>query len=190
MIEIGSKYNRLTVINISQHRPRSVKENYYTCLCDCGNLCNVLGSRINNGETKSCGCYRKEIAKEKAKGQKDKPNIKNRKKPYMWLYNVLKKSAIKRFGVCQITYDDYVSLIKNTKCHYCGTVVILPQPHKTQDGPENYSLDRKDNSRGYELDNVVVSCFPCNESKSNLYTYDEWKIMTEALQRHRAKKHD
>lgn len=37
------------------------------------------------------------------------------------------------------------------------------------------NLDRKDNSRGYDIDNVVVCCGRCNYAKGSHFTHDEWK---------------
>lgn len=49
----GKKFNRLLVISESHKR----KEGYYwECLCDCGNHTVVLGQKLRNGHTKSCGC--------------------------------------------------------------------------------------------------------------------------------------
>ena len=35
----------------------------WECLCDCGNIVNVAGSALKNGNTKSCGCYKREMDK-------------------------------------------------------------------------------------------------------------------------------
>ena len=35
----------------------------WECLCDCGNIVNVVGSALKSGNTKSCGCYRREMDK-------------------------------------------------------------------------------------------------------------------------------
>ena len=53
---IGQRFGRLTVI-----------ENLYSqgkkkCLCDCGNIIDVVTTNLTNGNTKSCGCYQKEQA--------------------------------------------------------------------------------------------------------------------------------
>lgn len=50
---IGQKFNMLTVMSF-HHKQGTNK--YYLCKCDCGNETVVRGSRITNGETKSCGC--------------------------------------------------------------------------------------------------------------------------------------
>jgi hypothetical protein len=36
---------------------------YWNCLCDCGNMVVVMGSKLRNGHTKSCGCSRNESLK-------------------------------------------------------------------------------------------------------------------------------
>lgn len=33
----------------------------YRCKCDCGNEIEVIGQNLKNGNTKSCGCYRKQV---------------------------------------------------------------------------------------------------------------------------------
>lgn len=43
------------------------------CKCDCGNLCEINGGRLRSGNTKSCGCLRREVPASKFKdisGQK------------------------------------------------------------------------------------------------------------------------
>lgn len=34
----------------------------WECVCDCGNKCTVRGTCLKRGETKSCGCWRKEAS--------------------------------------------------------------------------------------------------------------------------------
>ena len=56
----GMKFGRLTVIaqdgNIGRNRA-------WECLCECGNIKRVLGRNLNSGDTKSCGCLRRETYK-------------------------------------------------------------------------------------------------------------------------------
>ena len=49
----GQKFGRLTLIEKLKHG--------WLCICDCGKETKVLGYRLRNGSTKSCGCLRKEI---------------------------------------------------------------------------------------------------------------------------------
>lgn len=54
----GQKFGRLTVIK----REQNDKTNHtrWKCQCNCGNIIVVSGSSLRTGETKSCGCLRKE----------------------------------------------------------------------------------------------------------------------------------
>jgi hypothetical protein len=60
----GEKYGRLFVVNRDKtinKRPR------WKCLCDCGTEKIVDGAELRKNSTQSCGCLKKEMAKEKAK---------------------------------------------------------------------------------------------------------------------------
>lgn len=62
-----------------------------------------------------------------------------------------------------ITLEEFTEL--NTKlCHYCNN-----QLPRTRSG-----LDRKDNTKGYTIDNVVPCCTFCNHLKSDCFTYNEF----------------
>ncbi|MFC1900539.1 HNH endonuclease [Chloroflexota bacterium] len=66
-------------------------------------------------------------------------------------------------------------------CHYCG----LPEDKFRQiwGGPfyggfkrgNVLEIDRIVNSFGYEIDNCVLACAICNMSKSDKFSYDEFK---------------
>lgn len=64
--ETGHKYGKLTVLERDFTKKNSNKITYQLCKCDCGNNTIVRGSKLRNGETKSCGCLRKEKAKNNA----------------------------------------------------------------------------------------------------------------------------
>lgn len=53
------RFGRLVVIR----RNGKNKHNHviWLCLCDCGTEINVISDRLRNGNTKSCGCFRREI---------------------------------------------------------------------------------------------------------------------------------
>lgn len=58
--EVGNIYGYLTVIE----RTENTKEGKacWLCKCRCGKLVVVLGKHLRSGNTKSCGCYQKEMA--------------------------------------------------------------------------------------------------------------------------------
>lgn len=58
----GQKYGKLTVIKRSLPRRTSGghSKTMWLCECGCGNFTEVSTISLRNGNTKSCGCYRKE----------------------------------------------------------------------------------------------------------------------------------
>lgn len=57
---VGKKFNRLTVIKKLDRRTHG--KVWWLCRCDCGKEIELSTSRIVNGHTKSCGCFRVETA--------------------------------------------------------------------------------------------------------------------------------
>lgn len=55
---IGHKYGRLTVI---AEAGRKYSKVLWECVCDCGDTTYLTGNSLRRGNTKSCGCYRKEF---------------------------------------------------------------------------------------------------------------------------------
>lgn len=58
---IGDKYGRLTVVEFDRLQNRKT---YWKCTCDCGLTVIATGNNLRSGNTKSCGCLRKDTAKE------------------------------------------------------------------------------------------------------------------------------
>lgn len=54
----GQKFGRLTVIEKNGHKGEKIA---WLCKCDCGNYVTVTGTGLKSGNTKSCGCLKKEI---------------------------------------------------------------------------------------------------------------------------------
>jgi len=54
----GQKFGRLTVLE-DVGRAKS-KQVIWKCLCDCGNIVDVISGHLQSGITKSCGCLHKE----------------------------------------------------------------------------------------------------------------------------------
>lgn len=53
---IGRRFGRLVAIRLLPNPPAR-----WLCLCDCGNEHDVAATMLKNGNTKSCGCLRREI---------------------------------------------------------------------------------------------------------------------------------
>jgi ribosomal protein S27E len=63
----GRRFGRLLVIEVSERPEKSNNGTFWRCLCDCGNETIVLANSLKNGNTQSCGCYLKEVLKNKRK---------------------------------------------------------------------------------------------------------------------------
>lgn len=59
----NQKFGRLRALNYEYSKH---KKHYWKCECDCGNNVIVCASQLSSGKTKSCGCLRKEVAKQTA----------------------------------------------------------------------------------------------------------------------------
>lgn len=57
----GQRFGRLTVIRRGENK---CGHPAWICQCDCGNVTHILGDSLRNGNTKSCGCFRKEVTSE------------------------------------------------------------------------------------------------------------------------------
>lgn len=55
---VGQRFGALEVIEFT--RRNDSNKLMYRCKCDCGNEIEVIGQHLKNGNTKSCGCYRKQ----------------------------------------------------------------------------------------------------------------------------------
>ena len=59
----GKRFGRLIAERISGKKNGAY---VWECSCDCGNLTHVIGSKLTNGHTRSCGCIRKEEVKRRS----------------------------------------------------------------------------------------------------------------------------
>lgn len=59
----NSKFNRWTILNEeeSYKQPNGKLCRMFKCKCDCGNIRIIRWASIKNNQSKSCGCYMKEV---------------------------------------------------------------------------------------------------------------------------------
>lgn len=57
----GVKFGMLTAIKFDRTQSG---QTYWECSCECGEACSVNLSKLRNGQTKSCGCFRRKISAE------------------------------------------------------------------------------------------------------------------------------
>lgn len=82
------------------------------------------------------------------------------------------------FNIEDHEFDEWLNA-QEKQCVYCG--IHEKELQCKQDKKQRrLTVDRKNNSIGYCLDNICLACFRCNNSKSNFFSYEEW--MTVAKQ--------
>lgn len=139
----GMKFNKLTVQSKSDFKKHS--NIYWNCICDCGNFHLIDSHSLKSGHTKSCGCFKKEMA-----GIQRKTHGHSKTKIYMlWgkmIERCTKKNSkdYKYYGARGITVcDEWMdfNVFLNDMGHPC----------------RGMSLDRKDNNQGYSKENCKWS---------------------------------
>lgn len=149
----GQKFGRLTVIERAGSTKHGAAK--WMCECDCGNKKAVIGDELRKGNTTSCGCYAKEVAKEtathfiagknKTHGITMSPIYREWTSMKQRCYNTKNKS-FKNYGgrnikVCDRWVNSFDAFYKD--------VSKLPNF-----GNHGYSLNRIDNNGDYEPNNV------------------------------------
>lgn len=108
--------------------------------------------------------------------------------PYHWLFNALYHHCKRDEKKLSLTFEEFLTFITVTQCHYCGSKIHWPSCSRYRD--ENgkllrhrsaFQLDRKDNDREYSLSNCVVCCSRCNSIKGETLTYDEMLMLRDGL---------
>ena len=94
-------------------------------------------------------------------------------------YKLLKRTAANQNREMTISFSEFVA-IRALPCNYCGV---------TELSSTGYGLDRKDNSVGYILSNVVPCCRVCNVAKNN-QTFEEFAAWIQRLINYRGNKMD
>lgn len=152
---LGDKYNRLTVIEFD--RLEKNKGAFWKCRCDCGTIKVVNSHDLRSGNTKSCGCYFKEIAGKSTTTHGHATNYKVSGSYKSWRSmksrcNNPKNNHYYNYGARGITYCDrwekYENFFKDLG-----------------ERPAGYSLERKDPNGNYEPENCCW--IPNNEQAKN-----------------------
>jgi len=96
------------------------------------------------------------------------------------IYSRILDSGKKRNIPIEISREGFVKWhdSQETKCVYCG--VFLSELGNQDDSQlkkfkNTLSIDRKDNNKGYSVDNMVLACIRCNFIKGDFFTFSEMK---------------
>lgn len=102
-----------------------------------------------------------------AKDYRDK-GVNIRAKASKMISSYKNKDAKNGVSMCDIGIDWMIKNILSQKCVYCGD-------------DQRIGCDRIDNSKGHTKDNVVPCCIECNTARNNNFSFDEMKIIGNAI---------
>lgn len=197
-------FNRLTVIGQAEDKvyQNGRRKAMWNCICECGNECDICGSKLKNGTTKSCGCLQKERTSETLTKQPRKYDLNGNViekqcaccKQWKQISD-FKKAKNKVDGhdcYCKeclsyslsSRYSSYKYNAKNRGFEFNLTIdefdEITKRPcfycgeYDISYLGENYNgVDRIDNANGYTAENSVSCCEFCNRMKLD-HTLNEW----------------
>lgn len=118
----------------------------WDCICDCGKQINILAKQLTSGMTRSCGCLRKQIVKERMfKGYKD---ISGK------YWSSVKRAALNRGLKFEISMEMVWTLYEKQqhKCALSGIDILFDFDFNKRTA----SIDRINNDLGYTLDNIQL----------------------------------
>ncbi len=152
---VSGKLTALYSIGLNKHR-----NHIWMCSCECGNTKAVVSSHLTQQKVKTCGCSGKSSIKLEA-GES----------AFNELFGRYKKQAKDRGYSFDLDKEVFKQLV-DSSCFYCGSI----PNNKVSNSKDNYYLyngiDRKDNTQGYNKDNVVPCCRVCNRAKNNMSMED------------------
>lgn len=103
-------------------------------------------------------------------------------KPYAHIYNELKNHRNRKVEF-SISYEEFLNVISKAECEYCGKLLEYNKHSKNwgKNLTRAHQLDRKDNTKGYTVDNITCCCWTCNRLKSDVFTYEEFMKLSPIL---------
>jgi len=139
------------------------KKRMWLCKCDCGNMTEANTGSLTCDKKKSCGCLTSTKSAENS--IKSRYKIAKQDAGYRSIYSSYKLNAKSRGFDFNIDFDYAVSILKSD-CHYCGIEPSNTYMKSYYNATYN-GIDRVNNTKGYEIDNIVSCCKMCNIAKNN-----------------------
>lgn len=160
----GQKFENLTVV---KEESSSNPGRHFLCVCDCGNIKVVSGSKLTKGGVKSCGNKKNHLVTR----EKDRETL---------LWQRLYRELILKPNVKHTSeYDDVISFTAFKKlitlpCFICGEEYCRIEKDISKNGEllsdfqiKHVGVDRIDPSMGYWTMNVIPCCEKCNLCKND-----------------------
>jgi hypothetical protein len=135
---INETFGKLKVVKQSDKNTNG--KIHWECICDCGKETTVSATSLKEGKTKSCGCNK---------------GIKNKYVPGAY-FSVMRRGAKIRNLDFSISVEDIEKIYENQykKCAISGIDIFFAPYKKGNTGTA--SVDRKDSTKGYTIDNIQI----------------------------------
>ncbi len=141
----GQKFGRLEVIRLSSDKK-------WECICDCGSVVRVVWRSLVTSNTSSCGCLRREL-----RTRKNTTHNKSRTKVYKIWCGMIKRC----YNQKSKSYKDYggrgIEVCERWQ-EFENFYVDMGDP------PKGYTIERRDNDKGYFLENC---CWVTKSEQNN-----------------------
>lgn len=174
----GKKFGRLTVIKRVENSKNGSAR--WECKCECGKKTITLANHLKDGHTKSCGCYSKEVAKNKALNNKYfyKHGLFSDKK-YVRLSHILNSMKKRCYNINNQNYKYYGGRgikICNEWLDEENGLLNFYNWAINNGYKENLSIDRINVNGNYEPDNcrwATPKVQANNRTSNRMITYNE-----------------
>lgn len=180
---VGKTFGYLEVLSISPNRTTQGKPRLLCRCTRCGREKEIDAGNVGRS-TNSCGCLQVEVARALVSNF-DRASSNRRKKSCIgWPHGLFKvigqyKGGAKSRGLTFNLTTEMCFSLTQQPCIHCGR-----PPHNVAKPASRYAkdfvytgIDRVDNTRGYEPDNVEPCCFMCNRAKLAMpaKAFADWK---------------
>lgn len=150
----GQIFGRLSVVGFTGKYTKH-KQKLLTCRCACGNVVDVQPAHLRSGATQSCGCLHSEVVKERNKVYAKHGGTMNGKRSDLYkAWDAIRQRCHNPKNKAFVDYGGRgIEMHEPWRTSYAEferdvAAEIGAKPNRT------YSLDRKDNGRGYEPGNL------------------------------------
>lgn len=169
---LGETYGRLKVIERAPNKSVKDTNARWLCKCECGNECVVYGQDLQRGKQVSCGCYNRERIQSHGMSRTHVNGVWRSMRDRCTNPN---NKSYHNYGGRGITVD---ARWDSFKTFY----------EDMGERPENYTLERLDNNKGYSKENCkwVTMTDQLNNRRNNhlithngvTHTMAEWSKIT------------